>query len=119
MANAVIVVDMQKGSMAPQGTLFCGAEARQIIPRIRARAEREKARGAALFFTQDSHAADDREFEMFPPHCVEGSAISGPPPIDFTADIKEIDGRPVARRARIPGLLHNPRLQPVDLSGPD
>jgi nicotinate phosphoribosyltransferase len=44
-----------------------------------------------------------------------GSAISGARPIDFTADIKEIEGRPVAKRGRIPGLTHNPRLQRVDL----
>ena len=44
-----------------------------------------------------------------------GSAVSGAPPIDFTADIKEVDGRPVAKRGRIPGLRPNPRLQPVDL----
>ncbi len=42
-----------------------------------------------------------------------GSAISGAPPIDFTADIKEIDGRPVAKRGRIPGITPNPRLVKV------
>jgi nicotinate phosphoribosyltransferase len=44
-----------------------------------------------------------------------GSAISGAPPIDFTADIKEIEGRPVAKRGRIPGLTHNPRLRQIQL----
>ena len=33
-----------------------------------------------------------------------GSYISGATPIDFTGDIKEIDGRPIAKRGRIPGL---------------
>ena len=45
-----------------------------------------------------------------------GSAISGAPPIDFTADIKEVDGAPVAKRGRIPGLRENPRLEKWDLS---
>jgi nicotinate phosphoribosyltransferase len=44
-----------------------------------------------------------------------GSYISGATPIDFTGDIKEIDGRPIAKRGRIPGLTDSPRLQPVDL----
>ena len=44
-----------------------------------------------------------------------GSAISGAPPIDFTADIKEIEGRPVAKRGRIPGLTLNQRLKRIDL----
>ncbi|MEA2610140.1 MAG: nicotinate phosphoribosyltransferase, partial [Chloroflexota bacterium] len=45
-----------------------------------------------------------------------GSFISGASPIDFTGDIKEIDGNPIAKRGRIPGLTDSPRLQPVDLS---
>jgi len=45
-----------------------------------------------------------------------GSYISGATPIDFTADIKELDGRPIAKRGRIPGLTPSPRLRPVDLA---
>ena len=45
-----------------------------------------------------------------------GSYISGAAPIDFTGDIKEIDGRPIAKRGRIPGITASPRLRPVDLS---
>jgi nicotinate phosphoribosyltransferase len=45
-----------------------------------------------------------------------GSYISGAAPIDFTGDIKEIDGRPIAKRGRIPGLTPSPRLRPVDLA---
>jgi nicotinate phosphoribosyltransferase len=44
-----------------------------------------------------------------------GSHISGASPIDFTGDIKEIDGRPIAKRGRIPGITQSPRLEPVDL----
>jgi nicotinate phosphoribosyltransferase len=44
-----------------------------------------------------------------------GSYISGATPIDFTGDIKEIDGRPIAKRGRIPGRTESPRLRPVDL----
>jgi nicotinate phosphoribosyltransferase len=45
-----------------------------------------------------------------------GSHISGATPIDFTADIKAIDGRPIAKRGRIPGLTPSPRLQAIDLA---
>jgi len=44
-----------------------------------------------------------------------GSAISGGPPIDFTADIKAIEGKPIAKRGRIPGITPNPRLKKVVL----
>ena len=42
-----------------------------------------------------------------------GSYISAAPPNDFTADIHEIDGRPVAKRGRTPGITTNPRLDRV------
>ena len=45
-----------------------------------------------------------------------GSYISGATPIDFTGDIKEIDGRPIAKRGRIPGRTASPRLRPLDLA---
>lgn len=40
-----------------------------------------------------------------------GSAISAAPPIDFTGDLKEVDGKPIAKRGRIPGIIENPRLK--------
>ncbi len=42
-----------------------------------------------------------------------GSFISSAPPIDFTADLHEIDGKPVAKRGRIPGITPNKRLKRV------
>ncbi len=45
-----------------------------------------------------------------------GSYISGATPIDFTGDLKEIDGRPIAKRGRIPGRTDSPRLTRVDLA---
>jgi nicotinate phosphoribosyltransferase len=45
-----------------------------------------------------------------------GSYISGARPIDFTGDLKEIDGQPIAKRGRIPGLTPSSRLVKLDLS---
>lgn len=42
-----------------------------------------------------------------------GSYITGAKPIDFTADLHEIEGKPIAKRGRIPGITHNPRLKRV------
>ncbi len=40
-----------------------------------------------------------------------GSYISGSAPIDMTMDIKEINGLPVAKRGRIPGITKTERLR--------
>ena len=42
-----------------------------------------------------------------------GSYISGAKPIDFTADLHEVDGRPIAKRGRTPGITPSPRLKRV------
>ncbi len=40
-------------------------------------------------------------------------AIGGAHPLSFNVDIHEIDGAPVARRGRMPGIMPNPRLDRV------
>ena len=42
-----------------------------------------------------------------------GYYISSAEPNPFTANIQEIDGRPIARKGRIPGVTPNPRLDRV------
>jgi nicotinate phosphoribosyltransferase len=42
-----------------------------------------------------------------------GHYIASGPPNAFTADIHEIDGEPIAKRGRIPGITTNPRLDRV------
>lgn len=40
-------------------------------------------------------------------------AIANAPPNNFNADIHEVDGKPVARRGRMPGLTPSPRLDRI------
>ena len=42
-----------------------------------------------------------------------GSYITGAKPVDFTADLHEVEGKPVAKRGRIPGITPNPRLKRI------
>lgn len=42
-----------------------------------------------------------------------GSYISGAKPIDMTMDLKEVAGKPIAKRGRIPGITKNDRLQRI------
>jgi len=67
---ALIVVDMQNDFLDPQGALYCGERAREVIPRVVALVEQFLKRGDPVFFTQDTHVEGDREFEAFTRHCV-------------------------------------------------
>lgn len=74
MSDVVIVVDMQQCFLEEGKPLDCGPEARRIVPKVQALLERESQKGSAIIFTADTHATDDLEFKMWPPHCVGGTA---------------------------------------------
>jgi len=74
MASAVLVIDMLKGFLEQGYPLYCGDKAHRIIPNIQGLLETELKLGTKVFFICDHHAPDDPEFEIFPPHCVEGTA---------------------------------------------
>ncbi len=72
--KAVIVVDMLRGFLEPGHALYGGEACRAIIPATRRYLEAERAAGSVLVFLADTHDPDDREFDMFPPHCIRGTS---------------------------------------------
>ncbi len=73
MPNVLIVVDMLRGFLEPGRALYCGDNARKIIPHVQRLIEAEQARGSRIIFLADTHDPDDLEFRMFPPHCIRGT----------------------------------------------
>ena len=73
MSNALLVVDMLVGFLEPGHNLYCGDEARSIIPNVKRLIETEQAKGTKVFFICDTHDPDDLEFKIFPVHCVKGT----------------------------------------------
>jgi nicotinate phosphoribosyltransferase len=73
MARAVIVADMLRGFLEEGYPLYCGRDARAIIPNVRKLLERELKQGSKIFYICDHHTPDDPEFKMFPPHSIEGT----------------------------------------------
>lgn len=87
-----------------------------LVKEVRARLDQEGFSYVKIFV---SGGIDLKRIELFKREGAPvdgygiGSAISSAPPIDFTGDLKEIDGKPVAKRGRIPGLTANPRLNKI------
>jgi nicotinamidase-related amidase len=71
--RALLVIDMLNDFLNPTGALYCGEEARRIIPVIRSLIGGFTSRGEPIFFLRDAHARNDKEFELFPPHAIKGS----------------------------------------------
>ncbi len=73
MSNIVLITDMLHGFMDEGCPLYCGANARRIIPNVARLLEKETKAGSKIFYICDHHDLHDPEFKMFPPHCIEGS----------------------------------------------
>lgn len=71
-ATALVVVDMQNDFAHPDGALFV-PDAEKSIPKIKALLEKARSAGARVVFTQDWHAEDDPEFQIWPRHAVAGT----------------------------------------------
>jgi nicotinamidase/pyrazinamidase len=76
MSNVVLVVDMLRGFLEEGHNLYCGNDARKIIPSVQIILERELGEGSTVFYICDTHLPDDLEFQIFPVHCVEGTVES-------------------------------------------
>lgn len=87
-----------------------------LVKEVRARLDLAGFKHVGIFISGGLDAARIRAFEAAeaPIHSYGvGMAISSAPPIAFTADIKEIEGKPITKRGRIPGAAPNPRLARV------
>lgn len=93
MSNVVLVVDMVVGFMDPGHNLYCGDEAREIIPRVQELIEREQADGGNVIFICDTHDPDDLEFQMFPVHCVRGTEEA-----EVISELRGYEGETIRKR---------------------
>ena len=87
-----------------------------LIKEIRAKLDAEGFQHVDIFVTHGVDKDSIREFvDAGAP--VNGfsadEAIGGAPPLGFGAEIIEIDGAPVARRGRMPGVTPSPRLDRI------
>ena len=71
--RALLVIDMLNDFMAPGGALYCGDEARAIIPEVKRQITSTRRSRGAVLYVCDAHAEDDPEFDRFPSHAVEGT----------------------------------------------
>ena len=76
--KALIVIDMLKDFIQEGGALETGSAGRDIIPFVKEKIQEFRESGYPIIYVCDNHEIDDKEFQMFPPHCVkdtEGSKI--------------------------------------------
>jgi len=68
--KALFVIDMLKDFLEEDGALYCGDTSRLIISFVKQKIDEFHECGDLVVYICDSHEEEDREFEMFPKHCV-------------------------------------------------
>ncbi len=112
MSNVVLVIDMLVGFLEKGHNLYCGDDARGIIPNVKRLIEDEQAKGSKVIFVCDTHERDDLEFQMFPVHCVTGT--------EEAELIPELSGYPgdVLRKRRYSAFFETDLAQRLQKLGP-
>ena len=72
MKKAVLVVDMLN-DFTLDGAPLKVEENKKILPNIKALLDKERALSTPIIYVCDSHTEDDKEFKIWPKHCVEGT----------------------------------------------
>lgn len=72
--KVLLVIDMLKDFIEPDGALSCGEQAQRIVPFVAGKIKEFTEAGHPVIFIMDSHDSKDLEFNRFPRHCVSGTA---------------------------------------------
>lgn len=71
--KALLVVDMLNDFILEDGRLTNGKAGKEIIGFVAEKIKEYREEGYKIIFICDNHEKDDKEFKMFPQHCVAGS----------------------------------------------
>lgn len=72
VTSAILIIDMLNDFVLPGAPLEV-PDTRKIIPNIEREIEKARRVGYPILYLCDSHAQDDREFKIWPRHCVKGT----------------------------------------------
>ncbi|MBI4970844.1 MAG: cysteine hydrolase [Candidatus Omnitrophica bacterium] len=72
--KALLVNDMQNDFLDPGGVLYCGFQARRIIPFVARKIDQFHREGDPVIFVSDAHRLSDYELKIYPPHAMKGSS---------------------------------------------
>jgi nicotinamidase-related amidase len=71
--KALLIIDMLNDFIKPDGALYCGKRAEEIIPEIERLKKEFKEKGYPIIYLCDAHDPNDEEFSAFTPHCIKGT----------------------------------------------
>lgn len=71
--RALLVIDMLNDFILEDGLLTCGAAGLEIVEFVKDTIKNHRDKGDKIIYICDNHEEDDKEFDMFDRHCVQGT----------------------------------------------
>jgi nicotinamidase-related amidase len=71
--KVLLVIDMLNDFIKEDGKLYIGDSGGKIILPIQKEIENFRKEKNLMFYICDHHRPDDKEFNLFPPHCISGT----------------------------------------------
>lgn len=93
--KALLVIDMLEDFISKDGALSTGPAGEEIIRFIKEKTEEFRKDGHKIIYICDNHEIDDKEFEMFPSHCVDNTEGS-----NIIKDLKPMKGDKIIKKRR-------------------
>lgn len=119
MKRAVIVVDMLNDFTLDDAPLKVD-ENKKIIPNIRELIDNARSIGDSIIYVCDSHQENDKEFEIWPKHCVKGTKGA-----EIVSELKPLDNDFIVNKTTYDGfyntvlhsLLSNLNINEIKICG--
>lgn len=70
--KALLIIDMLKDFIDEDGALTTGKAGKEIVSFINQKTKEFREKNYPIIYVCDNHEKDDKEFDMFPPHCIAG-----------------------------------------------
>lgn len=93
--KALLVIDMLKDFIDSDGALTTGPEGEAIVDFIKGKIEEYRGKNYPIIYICDNHEIDDKEFQMFPTHCVAGTSGS-----EIIEELKPKEGDKIIKKRR-------------------
>ena len=110
--KALIIIDMLNDFIEEKGALYCGKDARAIIPFIQKQLYLYRKINNPVFYLQDSHDKDDKEFERFDEHGVIGTWGN-----EIIRELSPKPGEKVIPKKRFSGFYNTPLGDELKIAG--
>lgn len=97
--KALIVIDMLRDFIEPQGSLYIKGSER-IVPVVKREIEKARSEGIPVIYICDAHSPDDEEFKAWPRHCVRGTTGA-----EVIPEIFPVEGDILIEKTRYSGFF--------------